>query len=263
MRIRGTEEIPLQESINKWCRKRIDTGAIIESARKSERVDFTGLLTDLKVTKDEIKDSLKLCERALEVNKNIPKTCEGGVLNSPSMQAFISANEEMGAQLQGFHDSFKPFRLFLNKDFRKANSHEYLFSKDYSREKNLAKYAKRNKLVFSAARRALRELNGSILNVFSLLQRIKSSKERLQGHPSDGIAHYQYGKTLGEIGFHRLAVEEYKKALELGEGPSSLYEDLGESCFHLGELQQAKEYFQTGPRAGEKSRMGNGETGRN
>jgi tetratricopeptide (TPR) repeat protein len=60
----------------------------------------------------------------------------------------------------------------------------------------------------------------------------------------DGEAHYQYGRVLAEIGCHRLAIDEYEKAIERGRDDCKIFHALGISYLRLGKLTMCEEVFQ-------------------
>lgn len=243
LRIQGTEEISLEECIRKYCRRRIHAPAVVKRAGSLEKVDFEGLLKDLEAKSEEIKGTLNLCLKGFKILKVMEKRLKKGRLNGLAVDSLLWQIEETGVPLKKFYDSFSLFRFLLSKDLRLLRTGAFVNRPEYGLEKNLTLCLERNRLIFSASCQALKELQGKIKNLYGRLQTIVSCRNRLEKNPSEGSAHYRLAKVFGEIGLHRLAVEEYMKALDFEEDRLAIYYEMGRSFLHLEELNRAREYF--------------------
>lgn len=240
--IRGTEEMPLEECIEKYCRQVVNPEAILNRAKQLEKVDFGSLIKDLEGKIDEIQESLKACLRGLSIIKSIKKKFNRGRLASPLTGSLLREMEEVGGKFRAFYDSFGWLRLYLSKDLSLIKREEYL--RVETGGKNPAEILERDQLIFTSACRGLKELRGKIFNLSKRLKAVESCRVRLESNPAEGRGHYRLAKVFGEIGLHGLAVEEYLKALELGQDPGRVYSELGRCYWHMEELTRARRCFE-------------------
>ena len=230
--IKGTKVMPLIQCVDRYCKDSIDAESIINRSKIIERVDFEGLIRDIEVRIVEIKEMSKLCVEALKTNKKIKKRISRGLIEDPETDKIVIDNYNNSTRLQHFCESFNLLSTFLTKEIFQINRQEY-------KSTGLT----RNKLILLAAQKSLKEVKTRLGNMLRILKKIEHRRRNLAENDKDGRAHYLYGKVLRELGLHKPATEEYRKALELGQDEFYILRDLGIAYQCFGRLAKAEEYF--------------------
>jgi len=87
---------------------------------------------------------------------------------------------------------------------------------------------------------------------------IREHRRVLLEEPENGLAHYHLGYAYGQMGGHRLEVEEYQRAVDLGLAREDLFYNLGMAYTEVGAIDQAEQAFSRavamGPADGENRR---------
>ena len=72
---------------------------------------------------------------------------------------------------------------------------------------------------------------------------VREHRRVLLEEPGNALAHYHLGYAYGQMGAHRLEVEEYKRAGDLGLAREDLFYNLGMAYTEVGVLDQAEQAF--------------------
>lgn len=248
--IKGTEVMPLQECLEKYCQNGLDVQSILNESKGIEEVDFAGLVRDIQRIIRQIKEMSQLCGKGLKSNKSIRKRMNQGLIGDPELERIILENHRDSTVLQRFCESFDPLSIYLRKEVHKINRHEYIYdsSAGYNQREDLRIGLRRNKMILCAAQNALKEVKGKLCYLLWVFRRIENCRRQLMKEGMDGKAHYLYGRILAEIGLYCRAVEEYSRALELGQEDGEVFHSLARSYLCLERLALAEEVLQKAPR---------------
>jgi Flp pilus assembly protein TadD len=244
-KIQGAKILSFDEFLTTQRQEPVDIEGIIKKSTNIEKVNFRELLREIEEKINQLRGMLKLSIDGLRSNKKIKRKLGREEISSPEMRQALRENYQNSTTLQQFCESFAPMSLFINKEIFQINRQEYRFQSSHSDTKEgLVIGLKRNNLILAAAQKGIKEVYERLTHLFQILKRIETQRRKLAANDKDEGAHYQYGRVLSEIGCHRLAVEEYEKAMEQGREDCEIFYALGLSYLCLGKITMAEAVFQ-------------------
>ena len=248
--IKGTDVIPLKESIEEFCHEEVPTNSIIHESCIVKSVNYEGIIEDIQKKINEISRMQTLITRGLKTNKEIADRLKKNKIKDPKTDDILQKNYKISTEIQTFCEGFPLTTSFLRKEIHEINRSKYTCqSAESDKKAELEIGLKRNRFILRASQGVLKKTKSKLKELLQKVTEINKHLHRLSENEKDPAVHYEYGKLLAEIGLHRLAVEEYQKSLQLRE-KTNAHLDLAKSYLALEKIeaanQELKRYFDNG-----------------
>ena len=239
--IKGTQVMPLKESIEKYCQQEIPVPSIIKEISIIDPVDYKGIIEDIQKKIYEISGIQTLVPRGLKTNKMIANRIKGNKIEDPKTDHIISKNSKIVHKIRDFCEGFELVESFLHKDMLEFSKIKYEYeSGQFEKRKEIEIGVKRNRVFLEAMQKALRKIKSELKHLLGIVTEANKLSCLVKKKGDDPAVHHEYGRFLSEIGLHRLAIKEYEKSLKLKE-TADVHLDLVRSYLVLEKIEAAKQ----------------------
>lgn len=239
--IRGTEVMPLKQSIEKYCREETPANSIIDSSWVIETVNYKGIIEDIQRKIKEIGRIQRLVSRGLKTNKEIAGRLKRNKIEDPRTDDVLMKNYRVSTEVQRFCEGFQLTAAFLRKEIFEINRSEYKYESDQPNKKEEIKIGlRRNRMILESSQKVLKEIKVRLKDLLGTATKINKYCQLLNKRGEDPTSFHGYGMLLAEIGLHRLAIREYRKSLQFKE-TLDVHLDLAKSYVVLEEIKTAEQ----------------------
>ncbi|MDY6973186.1 MAG: 6-hydroxymethylpterin diphosphokinase MptE-like protein [Thermodesulfobacteriota bacterium] len=254
--IKGTEIIPLRESIEKYCREDVDISSIIEQNHVIEPVDYLGIIKDLQDKIQEVKRIYTQAGRGLKSNKEIAKRIKNGNIGDTKTDKVLLRNYDTSTEVQEFCEGFLLTSSFLRKEILEINRSNYQYESDqFDRKEEIEVGLKRNRMILTASRKVLKRIRSMLNQLLETADEIAKTRDAVLQNEFNSASHHKYGKLLAQMDLHRPAIKEYLTAIRL-EDSALVHLDLARSYIVLEKIEEARHELEKYLGAGGKNEDG-------
>ena len=178
----------------------------------------------------QFKKAADAYRQAIKINPSIPEL-------QFNLGAMLFALNEAEKAIPFYQEAIK-----LNTKFTEAYFNLGILFQSQSKFKDAAEYYEKALAIQPGFYEAIanigtiRQLEGNLEKAIELFKKSLNIKEDAKGHYNLAGAYRNQGNLL-------LAIQHYRKAVELGAKDPELYSDLGDALWHDGQIKDAKEFL--------------------
>ncbi|MCK4245454.1 MAG: DUF3808 domain-containing protein, partial [Candidatus Omnitrophica bacterium] len=239
--IKGTEVMPLKESIEKYCHQEVPIQPIIQECCITDPINYQGIIEDIEHKINEISRILTLVTKGLKTNKEIAARIKKNKVDDPKTDDIIIKNYKISTEIQKFCEAFQLTASFLRKEIFEINRSGYKYESDqFDKKGEIEIGLKRNRFILKASQKVLKETKSKLKELWETVTKINKYLQLLSEKKDDSTVYHEYGNLLAEIGLHRLAVNEYQNSLQLKRIPN-VHLALARSYVVLEKIEAARQ----------------------
>ena len=246
-RIEGTEEMPLTEVLETYCKKEYQIKEIINQCYKPEKTHKDRLTTEMETKLRELVRNIKTCQKALKSNRNIfknikRKDCEA---NKERLDKLLKSNFELSTRVQRFAEGFPPLDNYLKDEMFQIHHPDYhLLGENEYEYHEIELGAKKNRMILQATLKGMNELRTEIKRLLSTTREYFKVREEIENNPSNPTGHIRFANWLKEVGRLKKATEYYLKAIKLKEKDAKILYALADTYWMRERYDEARTYLQ-------------------